>query len=206
MRAWSVVRSNCAIDDLLAHHRWAAVWPQPAVGRIRVMTFKIAIGAFLISLVMAGCAAPAAQETPASNTAATASVHASAVGTPNSAAPTPTAPSDPTAPPAPPLAFESPDGFLPPNSLAVVLVEALHIREAAGLDGRIVTTAAAGEVVYVSGPTGRVVVETRVRTSGLRAMEASSADEKARPPGALMQRVGHVKRTAPLVATGWGVA
>ena len=52
------------------------------------MTFKFALGTLLTGLVMAGCAAPAAQESQP-EAAATPTVPASATGTPNSAAPTP---------------------------------------------------------------------------------------------------------------------
>lgn len=117
------------------------------------MTFNFAIGTLMTGLVMAGCSAPAAQESqiPSESAAATPSVPASATGTPSSAALTPTAPSDPTATPAPPLAFEAPDGFLPPNSIVTVVVDQLQLRTEPGLAASVQGTALRGERFSLAG-------------------------------------------------------
>jgi hypothetical protein len=111
------------------------------------MTRKFAIGAFLISLVIAGCAAPAAQGTQAASNTAT----ASAGGTPSVSPTTLSATSVPIGTPAPSLGFEAPDGILPPWSTAVVVVDALQVRAEPGFNGPVHATASAGEVFLVIG-------------------------------------------------------
>ena len=121
------------------------------------MTFKFAIGTLLTGLVMAGCAAPAAQESLAPPPRATPSVRPSASGTPPSVAPTPTATFGPTAAPAQSLAFEAPDGFLPPNSLVTVVVDQLQLRTEPGLAASVQGTAVRGERFSVAAYFGPVV-------------------------------------------------
>jgi hypothetical protein len=98
------------------------------------------------ALVMAGCAAPAAQVSQGpSGSLGGASSASAAPPTPTSTA-SPT--SEPTATPPPALAFEAPAGVLPPRSLAIVVMDGLRIREEASLTGRVVASAGASEVVY----------------------------------------------------------
>jgi len=79
---------------------------------------------------------------------------------PTSSAPTET--SEPTATSAatamPTLAFEAPAGILPPNSRAVVVVDALQLRADPGLGAAVVGVASAGEqflVAFIHGPVMR---------------------------------------------------
>lgn len=72
---------------------------------------------------------------------------ASAVSSPSVGA-TPT--SEPTATPAPTPGFEAPAGILPPNSRAVVVVDALQVREQPGLNAAVVDTLPAGTVVELA--------------------------------------------------------
>jgi len=63
----------------------------------------------------------------------------------------------PTATAVPTPGFEAPPGILPPNSLAVVVVDALHVRSEPRLDAEVVATLPADTVVELSlgwiGPT-----------------------------------------------------
>src|SRR5688572_7516707 len=120
------------------------------------MTCKLAISAFLISLIIAGCAAPAAQTTQsASNTAA-----ASAGATPSFSPATPSATPLPTGTPAPSLAFEAPADFLPPWSKVVVVVDTLQLRTEPGLGAPVAGTASAGQTFEVAAyEPGPVVVD-----------------------------------------------
>src|SRR5687768_6212655 len=82
-------------------------------------------------LVIAGCATPIAEETQAPPDTTTPSLGAvGSIATPSSGTSTPasTATPMPTKTPALTLAFEAPDGILPPSSLARVVVDALNIR------------------------------------------------------------------------------
>jgi len=72
---------------------------------------------------------------------------ASAVSSPSAGA-TPTA--EPTATPEPTPGFEAPAGILPPNSRAVVVVDALQVREQPGLNAAVVDTLSAGTVVELA--------------------------------------------------------
>ena len=124
------------------------------------MTRQSAIGALLLSVVVAGCATPSAQETQAASNPATAtpSAAASASGMPTpSSTPMPTATSDPTGTPAPVLAFQAPDGFLPPNSIVTVVVDQLQLRTEPGLAASVQGTAVRGERFSVAAYFGPVV-------------------------------------------------
>jgi len=69
-------------------------------------------------------------------------------GASSSASATPT--SEPTATPEPTPGFEAPAGILPPNSRAIVIVDALQVREYPGLDAAVVDTLPAGTVVELA--------------------------------------------------------
>jgi hypothetical protein len=112
------------------------------------------LGVLAAALVMAGCAAPAAQVSQGLPSGSVGGVP-SASATPTQAAPTPT--SSPSATPVPTLAFEAPAGVLPPDSLAVVTGDDLRIRETPGLGGRVVATVGAGEVLWMGGGAATVV-------------------------------------------------
>ncbi len=100
--------------------------------------------ALAVAFVIAGCSAPAAlhsdgsSPTQAAAPSTTASTNASATATPPATA-------------GQSQAFEAPAGVLPPASRAVVLVDALHVREEPGLSAPVVATVAAGAVVSVFG-------------------------------------------------------
>jgi hypothetical protein len=67
---------------------------------------------------------------------------------------------EPTATPEPTPGFEAPAGILPPNSRAVVVVDALQVREQPGLNAAVVDTLPAGTVVELAfGYTGPVAVD-----------------------------------------------
>jgi hypothetical protein len=83
----------------------------------------------------------------------------SAVPSPSAAAtPTP----EPTATPVPTPAFEAPAGILPPNSLVVVIVDGLQVREQPGLSGAVVDTLPEDTVVELSDPSERLIGPTAV--------------------------------------------
>ncbi len=103
----------------------------------------------MLLLLITGCAAPVA-EAPSATAAATSSARASASEAPTSAEPTPTASSAPT------LAFEPPDGILPPNSIVRVVVDTLQLRTEPGLGAPVEGTALKGDQFSVAGWSGPV--------------------------------------------------
>ena len=121
---------------------------------------RLTTGAIAVVVAVAGCAAPAAQQSTVPSAAATAttSAHASVSEAPASAEPGSSASTEPTATPPQGLGFQVPDGILPPFSLARVVVDALNIRFPE-LDGPVVASAGRGEVLYVSTANEPVVVD-----------------------------------------------
>ena len=119
------------------------------------MTCKFAIGAFLVSLTIAGCAGPAARGTQAASNTATAST-----GTTPSVSPTtPSTTPLPTGTAAPSLAFEVPADFLPPWAFVEVAVDNLQLRAEPGLSAAVVGTAPAGQRYQIAYEFGPVVVD-----------------------------------------------
>ena len=100
------------------------------------------VGALVVALVLAGCAAPAALESqvPSDTPAAPASASPSPT-----ALPTPSATSDTSATPSASLALEAPDGILPPDSTVVVVVDELQLRAGPGLAEDVTGVAVAGD-------------------------------------------------------------
>ena len=105
------------------------------------------LGVSTLLLATVGCAAPAAQESQLPSATATPSGRPSASDTPPSVAPIPTSS----------LAFEPPDGFLPPNSLVRVVVDQLQLRTGPGLAASVQGTALRGERFSVAAYFGPVV-------------------------------------------------
>ena len=103
----------------------------------------------MLLLLITGCAAQVA-EAPSATAAATSSARASASEAPTSAQPTPTASSAPT------LAFEPPDGILPPNSIVRVVVDTLQLRTEPGLGAPVEGTALKRDRLSVAGWSGPV--------------------------------------------------
>ena len=121
----------------------------PPVGMIRKsLPFLCA------AVLVAGCAAPAAEQsqTPSSTSPAA----GSASPTPATASPTPSPTSEPTAAPTPSLAFGAPEGFLPPNSIVEVVVDQLLLRDEPGLGAPVEGTALKGERFSAAGWFGPV--------------------------------------------------
>lgn len=111
-------------------------------GGLRVNARSLA--AVATALMCIGCTAPAALESqsPSDTPAVSASPSASAT-----AVPPPSATSNPSATPAPAIAFEAPNGILPPESRAVVVVDALQLRAGPGLSESVIATLSATTVV-----------------------------------------------------------
>lgn len=95
-----------------------------------------------LALVCIGCTAPATLESQVPSDTPAASASASPSPT---ALPTPSASSEPSATPAPTLAFEAPDGILPPDSTVVVVVDELQLRAGPGLAEDVTGVAVAGD-------------------------------------------------------------
>lgn len=102
-----------------------------------------------VAVIAAGCVAPAAQMSQSASPTLAAPTPAASARATSSAAPTPSPTPEPTATPAPTPAIEAPDGILPPESRAVVLVEALHLRAGDGIAEDVVATLSAGTLVVL---------------------------------------------------------
>jgi hypothetical protein len=112
----------------------------------------------VVAAIASGCVAPAAQVSQRPSASA-------AVATPSpSPIPTATPPTPSSTPEATPAAsqatgFEAPDGILPPNSIVVVVVDALQLRDGPGLSAAVTGLGVAGERYKVAGWFGPVVAD-----------------------------------------------
>lgn len=122
------------------------------IPELRVTAYRLAVLA--TALVCIGCTTPGTQESQALSDPPSATASASASATATS---TPADTSEPSATPAPTLAFEPPEGLLPPNSIVVAVVDQLQLRDGPGLDADVTGLALAGEQFMVSGWFGPVV-------------------------------------------------
>ena len=118
------------------------------IPELRVTTSRRSLPLLATTLVCIGCTAPAAQESQAPSDTPVVTASASATAT---AMPTPSATSEPSPTPAPTLAFEPPDGILPPNSIVAVVVDELQLRAGPGLAAAVTGLASAGERFAVTG-------------------------------------------------------
>jgi len=124
---------------------------------LRAIARRGSLGVLAAALVIAGCAAPGAQESQGPS--------GSLGGIPSEGAesprPTPTSSptSGPSATPLPTLAFEAPANVLPPLSVTTVAVDAIRIHEQPRLSARVVATAGKGEMVYVNSYGGPVAAD-----------------------------------------------
>lgn len=123
------------------------------IPELRVTAYRRSLAILATALVFVGCAAPATQESQSASD--TAAVTASASPSP-SAAPTSSASSEPVATPTLDLAFQPPDGILPPNSIVVVVVDQLQLRTEPGLAASVQGTALRGERFSVARGDGPV--------------------------------------------------
>lgn len=121
------------------------------IPELRVTAYRRSLAILATALVFVGCAAPATQESqsPSDPPAVTASASASATAAQSAS-------SEPVAAPTPTLAFEPPDGILPPNSIVVVIVDALQLRAGPGLAAAETGLAFAGDQFSVAGWFGPV--------------------------------------------------
>jgi hypothetical protein len=106
-------------------------------------TARRSLSLLAAAVFAAGCVAPAAQlsQDPSSSAAEATS----------SASATPTAPTTSHTPVSSgSLGFEAPDGILPPNSIVVVLVDGLQLRDGPGLAAAVTGLASGGDQFKVS--------------------------------------------------------
>jgi hypothetical protein len=122
------------------------------IPELRAIAHRPSLVLLAAALLIAGCAAPGG----ALLSQGTSGSEATPSATPT---PTSSAPSGPIATPIPTLAFEAPADLLAPFSLVVVVVDQLNIRLATGVSAELFTSVGKGEVAYVGGYTGPVVVD-----------------------------------------------
>ena len=118
-------------------------------------TARRSLSLLAAAVIAAGCVAPAAQVSQGAS-ASTAVATSSPSATPTAPQATPTPTPEPTPASSQAIGFQAPDGILPPDSIVVVVVDALQTRDGPGLDAAVTGFGGAGQRYRVTGWFGPV--------------------------------------------------